>query len=217
MAEILLSKEAVARRQIDAAIRMLFLHDEDLCAIYTVAAAALSVIGDLAEAKGVGPTYESRRVFEAYYRQNYNLDPTDPDVAKEIELRVKSIEKHETTRRHRDKSANFLKHADKDARGLLDSARFTTAGSYFIATNGNPKANSMSLGEVIILAINYYVNLKLPITIEMDIYRRWWLGITAAKTEDIIRTKEGPIHLFTFEQQIEFARGLLNLAYEHGL
>jgi hypothetical protein len=216
MAEILLSKEAVARREIDAAIRMLFLDDEDLCAIYTVAAAALSVVGDLAEAKGVGPTYESRRVFESHYRQNYNLDPTDPDVAKEIELRVQSIEKHETTRGHRNKTANFLKHADKDARALLDSARFTTAGSYFIATDGDPKANSMSLGEVIVLAINYYLNIKLPITIKMNIYLHWWLGIKAAKTEDVIITKEGPIHLFTFEQQIEFARGLLNVAYEHG-
>ena len=216
MAEALITKQAAAQRQIDAAIRMLFLYDEDFCAIYTVAAAALSVVEDLAEAKGVGYTHETRRAFETLYRQNYGRDPTDHGVAREIELRVQSIENQKTTWSHRNKTANFLKHADKDAHTVLDLARFTTPGSYFLATNSDSASNSMSIGEVIAAAINYYCNIGLPITIEMRTYMYWWLGITAKKSEEFITTKEGPIHLFTFEQQIDFARGLLNIAYEYG-
>jgi hypothetical protein len=74
----------------------------------------------------------------------------------------------------------------------------------------------MSTGEVIAAAINYYFNMKLPITAEMRMYAYWWFGITAKKEDEFVLTKEGPIHLFTLEQKIDFGRGLLELAYEGG-
>jgi hypothetical protein len=51
--------------------------------------------------------------------------------------------------------------------------------------------------------------MNLPTTTEMEVYMIWWHGITATKQEEFIVTKEGPIHLFTFEQQVEFGSGLL--------
>lgn len=51
MADLSITKQAAAQRQIDAAIRMLFLHGEDFIAIHTVAAAARTILNDLAEAR----------------------------------------------------------------------------------------------------------------------------------------------------------------------
>jgi hypothetical protein len=80
MANPLLTKQAVAQRQIDAAIRMLFQHAEDFCAIYTVASAALSIVADLAEKRDLGYKHETRRAFEALYREHYGLDSTDAEL-----------------------------------------------------------------------------------------------------------------------------------------
>ena len=50
MGEIRTSKLAAARRQLDAAIRMLF-SGEDVLAVHTVASAATTILRDIAESR----------------------------------------------------------------------------------------------------------------------------------------------------------------------
>lgn len=217
MTEPLITKQAVAQRQINAAIRMLFLYDEDMCAVHTVAAAGLAVIEALAEAKGIGKTYETRAAVESFLKERYNLDPSAPEVAREIELRTKAIENGsigKATRLHRNRIANFLKHADKDADHALDSIWFSSEGGWFVATDSSPALGGTGTLEVISMAVYFYNRLNLPITTEMEIYARWWVGTHPENHEQFIRTKSGPIHLFTFEQQRDFGRYMLEFAYK---
>ena len=120
MADLSITKPAAAQCQIDAAIRMLFLHGEDFIAIHTVAAAARTILNDLAEARGVGETHNTRFVVEFMYRYNYGLDPTDPAVESQINYTAYAIEKDSRTRKLRNETANFLKHADRDSGKSLD-------------------------------------------------------------------------------------------------
>lgn len=164
MSDISITKEAAAQRQIDAAIRMFFLHREDLFAVHTVAAAARTIASNLADAKGVGHLHETRRALEQQYRDavaaaartsemgsgleevhrstlaavagylareaavkgvtlaeiNLGADVTDPEIAAAIDWRARAIEGDKRTHQYRNKAANFLKHADKDADQSLD-------------------------------------------------------------------------------------------------
>jgi hypothetical protein len=195
MADPLITKQAAARRQIDTAIRMLFLHGEDFTAIHTVAAAARSILNDLAEARGVGDTYETRRALEDIYRNDYRLDLTDPAVAGEINWKAHAIEKDRRTKKLRNNSANFLKHADRDSGDALDIGEL------------NPC-------QVIIECLALWNNLHLDISMDMWIYSVWWSGVTATTPEYVVNTKSGPIHLLTFDQQLDFGRYLLKRVYK---
>jgi hypothetical protein len=97
-------------------------------------------------------------------------------------------------KRNRNKAANFLKHADRDA-------------------NKSLAVDELDFMFVIADAINMWGNLNLPFTDEMWAYQYWFRGTTAQKPEEFINTKEGPIHLFTFEQKVEFGQWLLRLTY----
>jgi hypothetical protein len=108
MADLSITKPAAAQCQIDAAIRMLFLHGEDFVAIHTVAAAARTILNDLAEARGVGETDNTRFVVEFMYRNNYGLDPTDPAVEAQIKYTVDAIEKDLRTKTLRNRTEIFL-------------------------------------------------------------------------------------------------------------
>jgi hypothetical protein len=117
------------------------------------------------------------------------------------------------TRGHRHKTANFLKHADHDPDGSLAAENLTESGSFYRATDSDADQTSPGVGQVIAQAINFSLNLGLPITVEMSAYMHWWLGVTAQKPEDFIHTREGPIHLSTLEEQLDFGAGLLEFAY----
>lgn len=205
MADLSITKQAAAQRQIDAAIRMLFLHGEDFLAIHTVAAAARSILNDLAEARGVGQTYDTRLGLEYLYRNYYGLDPTDPAIESEINYRAYTIEKDSRTKRLRNKPANFLKHADKDSDETLDFGEL------------NP---CWIIAGCIIL----WSNLNLDKSSEMLVYSLWLRSVTAGrvpelgslvKPEYVAETASGPVHLFTLDQQLDFGRYLLKGIYRH--
>lgn len=247
MSDISITKEAAAQRQIDAAIRMFFLHREDLIAVHTVAAAARNVVKDLAHSKGVGYLSMTRGVLEQMLREALaavtrssetgdaleevhrdtlvraahsivkdtaermgdgtgvvhlepdDLDPMNPKIAADLDRRARAIESDKRTGEYRRKGENFLKHADyKYHRSAEDK---------FL----NPA--DLDTLWVIADAINLWTNLNLPFTDEMWVYSCWLRGITAEKPEEFINTKAGPIHLFTFEQQVDFGRWLLKLVY----
>lgn len=94
MTKIRVNKIEAARRQIDAAIRMLF-NNEDPVAIHTVATAAFRILRDLA-------------------------DGIDTPRWKQFDQMIKPELRREFWQRM-NKPANFFKHADRDRDDVLDN------------------------------------------------------------------------------------------------
>ena len=242
MSDISITKAAAAQRQIDAAIRMVFLHGEDLTAVHTVAAAARGVVKDLAKDRDVGHLSETRLALEEVHREAlaavaraktgdaleewhrdvlaqaaqpileglkaanggilpeeirlelHDLDPTDPEIADNLDRRARLIESDGQTRKYRNEAANFLKHADKDPEKALNLGELNALG-------------------VIADACNMWLNMQLPVTDEMRFFHMWFCAVRPDKPEHVAMTKAGPVHEFTFEQQVDFGRWLLKLIY----
>lgn len=114
MATILVTKQAAAQRQLDAAIRILF-SGEDPLAVHTLTAAVHNVLADL-DNKG------SRKSDERYKR-------VSEEVQKQLMGQVVSDWTQDVkkfVRRPNRDGANFLKHADKDHDKALDQATLRT-------------------------------------------------------------------------------------------
>lgn len=94
MADIRVTKIEAARRQIDTAIRQLF-SGEDALAIHTVAAAAHTILRNIADKTGISNWQESIK------------NCVRPEKIKEF------------WKAHNE-SSNFLKHADTDPAGILE-------------------------------------------------------------------------------------------------
>jgi hypothetical protein len=196
VADPAITKQAAAQRQIDAAIRMLFLHEEDFCAIHTVAAAARNILKDLAAKRRVGHEHVTQECLQHVYKDLYGLDPANPSIAAEIKSKSYAIENDTRTWIYRNRTINFLKHGDKDAGAVLD---LDELDPYWI------------IADALIL----WSNMNLPLTDEMLVFVMWLRGVTAAHPDDFLTTKSGPVHLFSFEQQIHFGRGLLQHMYKY--
>jgi hypothetical protein len=242
MSNIEITKEAAAQRQIDAAIRMVFLHGEDLLAVHTVAAAARGIVRYLAKDRGVGHPRQTRLALEEVLREAlaavaraktgdaleeghrdvlaqaaqpileglkaanggvlpekirlelHDLDPTNPQIAADLDSRANLIERDGRTREQRNKAANFLKHADKDPKSKLNLGELNALG-------------------LIADACNMWFNMQLPVTDEMQFFHIWFRAVFADKPEHVAMTKSGPIHQLTFEQQVDAGRWLLKQIY----
>jgi hypothetical protein len=108
MAKIRVNKVEAARRQIDAAIRMLF-SNEDPVAVHTVAMAALRIVRDLAAKRDDSYMH---KVTEAIIK---------PGMEKKFWRKFQA-------------PANFLKHADRDPDGFLENIdEEANEGSLFMA------------------------------------------------------------------------------------
>lgn len=95
MAKLKVNKTEAARRQVDAAIRMLF-RNEDPVAIYTLAGASLRILRDIAAKRS-----------DSYMHDITNL-MVKPGMEKEFWRQWHA-------------PANFLKHADKDPDAILEN------------------------------------------------------------------------------------------------
>lgn len=128
------------------------------------------------------------------YRYNYGLDPTDPTVESLINYTADAIEKDSRTKMLRNKTANFLKHADRDSGGSLDFGELNPCW-------------------VIMDCLMLWNNLNLDISSEMFVYSFWWNSVNALKPENVVDTASGPVHLLTFDQQLALGRDLLKCVY----
>ena len=114
MAELQLTKQAAAQRQIDAAIRILF-SGEDVVAVHTVVAAAYNVITDLDNKSGK----KALAFYADILSDLQNAYPGIPLPKEAAEFRV-------WFQRNNRSGANFLKHADKDSTKALDPSKLST-------------------------------------------------------------------------------------------
>jgi hypothetical protein len=136
-AAVYVFKIEAARRQIDAAIRMTFLNEDDL-AIHTVASAAYKILRDLLIKRGENDVerHLKHRMFEIARRlahaemsadeyKKFSAIPKIFSIAQEIEERgekftadhiadVVGKEQKKALVNALSKTANFLKHADRD-------------------------------------------------------------------------------------------------------
>ncbi len=188
MTKVAITKAAAAQRQIDSAIRMVFLHREDLLAVQTVAAAARTVVKDLAKKRGIDLTQETREALKAMYHGRSNVP--DAELDKFLDEKTLRVETDRRTHSFRNRSANFLKHADQDGTASIE-------------------AEEIDALWVIADAINVYSKLDLNPTHEMLFYMRWFSALNTTNEHNRIVTKSGPIHSFTFTQQIDFGEWLL--------
>lgn len=138
MPRVHVTKLAAAQRQLRAAIRMFFAQEDEL-AVHTVASAAYRLIADLKNGRGRDEVADYYLISVFYVVRDYHRGrlpkhfTDDPEAMKWIQeiaekLRITESTKiedvrvsvsPETARQYwlkRNRVANFLKHADRDAR-----------------------------------------------------------------------------------------------------
>ena len=186
MAELHITKQAAAQRQLDAAIRLLFL-GEDLIAVHTLAAAAHNLLSDLDLKSGGMSNVPYLEVMEQLQEQF----PSEMRFQTDIREFKNWLQSKNRT------GANFLKHADRDAGKSLNVETLTT-------------------DHMLLEACSMYRDLKLEPTSEMHVYARWHLAVYPHLPEDRILTEYGEISELSRDQQIEFGSCLLEAMSNRG-
>lgn len=197
-AKIFINKLEAARRQINAAIRMSFL-DEDELAIHTVAAAAYSIVRDLLGGRGRsdvlelarGGIYQTARSLAAGELSESALDHDDLTresphlrdiiIAMAAEIRAKGDaftpdmirfigwgDVVAADRKRLAEAANFLKHADRDARRSLALDKINNDEIIMRAGAAYIGAYRPLYGPV--------DNIVLYQTPEMSAFHIWWMA-----------------------------------------
>jgi hypothetical protein len=125
-------------------------------------------------------------------RELHDLDPTNPEITDNLDRSAHIIENNRRTHEHRNRAANFLKHADKDPENALNLGKLNALG-------------------VIADACNMWLNMQLPVTDDMRFFHMWFCAVRPDRPEHVAMTKAGPVHQFNFKQQVGFGRWLLKL------
>ncbi len=177
MAKIKVNKIEAARRQINAAVRIFF-RNEDPVAIHTLAMAAFRVLQDLAAKR------------DDSYMNTLVKTMLKPGMEKEFWKAIHT-------------PANFFKHADKDADGVLD--------------NVEEEINE----HVLFIDGLFYQDLGNQLTSEMQALQAWYIAIHPEYiSDDAPRSfKEHFIQRGAFarnkgrQEQLEMGSQLLELVY----
>ena len=114
MAEIHITKQSAAQRQLDAAIRILF-SGEDVLAIHTIVSAAHNVLTDIDNKGG-------KSLLKLYADTLTELRQTHPGIPLPANAANVKFLLHQKNR----SGANFLKHADRDSDLALDPSTLNT-------------------------------------------------------------------------------------------
>lgn len=114
MAELHITKQAAAQRQVDAAIRILF-SGEDGLAIHTIVSAAHNVLADI-------DNKSEKTALRMYSDVLADLQNKYPGIPVPYEVANFKWWVQERNR----SGANFLKHADRDSGKALDPSTLTT-------------------------------------------------------------------------------------------
>ena len=238
MAEISITKQAAAQREIDAAVRMLFLHQEDLLAIHTVASAARTIVMDLANKKGVGRLHQTRQALEktlgdavtALKRSSETGEALEDGHRETLAWAIQTIEGKEGEVPSSfkidlceldpsspdialaiDHRAEFI---EKDKR----TREYRNRVANFLKHADRDGQESLDFGEIDVFfvvadAINYWILLNLSPTDEMNVYFDWFLALSPQTPDQVRLTKAGPLHLLPAEDQIDAGRHTLEALY----
>ncbi|MBI3374243.1 MAG: hypothetical protein HY017_21170 [Betaproteobacteria bacterium] len=186
MADVHITKQAAAQRQIDAAIRILFA-EEDPLAVHTVVAAAHTILIDLAH-----KSEKQTALDDAYSHALKQLHEYLPHKTIGLDLR-----KFKTLfQRVRRQPANFLKHADRDAAETLNLATLET-------------------DHLLLEACARYRDLGFEPTTEMYAFCKWHLAAYPHEEEDRIETAVGAVDSLDRTAKLQFGAFLLDRYLEN--
>jgi hypothetical protein len=186
MAQVHITKQAAAQRQIDAVIRILF-SGEDPLAVHTVVAAAHSILADL------NKNYRKPFVMNGIYLHALNQlhEHFLPDETNKWNLQDFKKWFHDV----RNQPANFLKHANRDADKALNPATLET-------------------DHLLLEACALYMELGFEPTPEMYAFSRWHLAVYPHDEGDRIVTAAGVVHSLERTAQLQFGAYLLDRILE---
>lgn len=114
MAELRITKQASAQRQLDAAIRIFF-SGEDSLAVHTIVSAAHNILTDIDNKSG-------KTALKLYRDTLVELQKAYPGIS----LPPDAANFKRWLQDHNRAGANFLKHADRDSGGALDPSTLST-------------------------------------------------------------------------------------------
>lgn len=189
-ATIIINKLEAARRQLDTAIRMTFANEDEL-AIHTVAAAAYRILRDLLEKRGrfdldelvTAGLYETARRLAARELPQGEMERHPPalqrmleSIAEDMKVEGRGITPEDIgvsldlDRRREDwkrlsVTANFLKHADRDAGTHLS-----------LDTVDNDEILMRAIGAYLLVVGQKRDGHPLRQTPEMSAFHIWWLS-----------------------------------------
>ena len=172
-----IDKTLAAQRQIDAAIRILF-SGEDILAVHTVASAALGILKDLAKKRGIS------LVGDQSIENSYKNNP--PHIKESVDLQ----QFKKLIYSYLNNPANFLKHADRDAKSSLSIEARDTDNTLFECCNT-------------------YEELGLEGTAEMCAFATWYFAVYFHEDGHEIRTSVGYVHDLPRDVQIKIGDFLL--------
>jgi len=181
MADVHITKQAAAQRQIEAAVRILFA-EEDPLAVHTVVAAAHNILVDLANKNEKQPVLD-----DAYSYALKQLHKHFPDKTLKWNLQEFKTWYRRVSRR----PANFLKHADEDTAKTLNPATLKT-------------------DHLLLEACTIYMELGFKPTPEMNAFARWHLAVYPHEEQDPIETAAGFVHRLDRTDQLQFGAFLLD-------
>jgi hypothetical protein len=89
--------------------------------------------------------------------------------------------------------------------------------------HANPKSNGkdiikgLSLSDldvfgILVHAIDLWMDMNLSLTDEMEVYGRWFSGVTAETPDQFLVIDEQPLHPLNFDQKIEAGKQMLECA-----
>jgi hypothetical protein len=183
--EIHITKAVAARRQLNAAVRMLF-SGEDGLAVHTLVAAAHTILVDLDGHRSKSTLSDAYST--AFERLIHVLKVPHPG---EEQLKHDLPAFKELIQRLRRKPANFLKHADRDSHASLDE-------------------NKLRTEDLLLEACVLYRELGFDLTPEMQVYGRWHLAVYPRQESDKINTDIGLVHELSHDTQLQLGAFLLH-------
>lgn len=176
-----LTKQAVASRQIDAAIRMRFAA-EDTVAVYSVAACATGILRGLMDARGP-------EALMTFYREilTFGIQALSErsDVVAATPRRRQILERL-------NRVANYLKHADRDAEQGLDTS-------------------TVDVDAKIMEAVALWLALGFEPTISMNAFFEWYKLCHPCLAEERALTTHGHVDSLPEEARLAIGREFLAL------
>lgn len=182
MADVFVTKAEAARRQLDAAIRILFT-GEDPLAIHTVVAAAYRILADLDTQRAHSPARDVYAQVREELRERF--PGAAPFSWSPERFRI-------WLQQSRSRPANFLKHADRDAQMALEVSTLETETDHLLLE-----------------ACTLYMELHHEPALEMHVFARWHLAVYPHESGDELQTAAGAAHDLKRDAQLQLGAFLL--------
>ena len=198
-----------------------------------MAAAARTIVKDLAEANGVGRLYQTRMALEEALRDALSAVNRSSETGAALE------EVHREALAYAVAAANsgitpgkthfdlndldpmnpkIAADIDRRARAIENDKRTVEyrnrAANFLKHADRKKKEKGLAISDLDVFwvigdAINLWMMLNLPLTDEMIVYGDWFFAVSPETPDQVRKTRAGPVHLLPFDLQIDAGRHVL--------